>query len=130
MGEGRPAGGLFLVDDDVGGLQQGGQVAVWFILGLAIAALLSIYGVSRTAPRRGLALALSGVVMVALGATVTWTNRDPGMVHTVTAVDGSFDSGFMNEGDTFSFTFNTPGEFEYFCGPHPWMRAKVQVEMH
>jgi hypothetical protein len=47
--------------------QQGGQVAVWFILGLAIAALLSIYGVSRTAPRRGLALALSGVVMVALG---------------------------------------------------------------
>jgi nitrite reductase (NO-forming) len=70
------------------------------------------------------------VLMVALGATVTWTNRDPGMVHTVTAVDGSFDSGFMNEGDTFSFTFNTPGEFEYFCGPHPWMRAKVQVEMH
>jgi nitrite reductase (NO-forming) len=69
-------------------------------------------------------------LMVSLGSTVTWTNHDPGQVHTVTAVDGSFDSGFMNEGQTFSYTFNTPGEFEYFCGPHPWMRAKIQVEMH
>jgi nitrite reductase (NO-forming) len=69
-------------------------------------------------------------LMVALGTTVTWTNRDPGQIHTVTAVDGSFDSGFMSEGQTFSYTFDTPGEFEYFCGPHPWMRAKVMVEMH
>ena len=35
------------------------------------------------------------VLMVPLGATVTWTNDDPGMVHTVTAVDGSFDSGML-----------------------------------
>jgi hypothetical protein len=47
--------------------QQGGQVAAWFILGLATATLLSIYGVARAAPRRGLALAVSGVVMTVLG---------------------------------------------------------------
>jgi hypothetical protein len=47
--------------------QQGGPVAVWFLAGLAAAALLSIYGVVRAAPRRGLALAVSGVVMVVLG---------------------------------------------------------------
>jgi nitrite reductase (NO-forming) len=70
------------------------------------------------------------MLMVPLGATVTWTNRDPGIVHTVTAVDGSFDSGILNEGQTFSFTFDTPGEFEYFCSPHPWMRARIMVEMH
>jgi len=70
------------------------------------------------------------VLMVPLGSTVTWTNHDPSQVHTVTAVDGTFDSGFLNEGQTFSFTFDTPGEFEYFCGPHPWMRAKLMVEMH
>lgn len=47
--------------------QQGGQVAVWFLAGLAAAALLSIYGVVRAAPWRGFALAVSGVVMMALG---------------------------------------------------------------
>jgi hypothetical protein len=47
--------------------QQGGQVAAWFIAGLAIAALLSIYGVARAAPGRRSVLAVSGVLMVALG---------------------------------------------------------------
>jgi hypothetical protein len=47
--------------------QQGGQVAAWFLAGLAAAALLSIYGVARAAPRRGLALAVSGVGMAVLG---------------------------------------------------------------
>jgi nitrite reductase (NO-forming) len=70
------------------------------------------------------------VLMVPLGATVTWTNQEANMPHTVTAVDGSFDSGVLTTGQSFSYTFNSPGEFEYFCGPHPWMRAKVQVEMH
>ena len=65
---------------------------------------------------------------IEVGDTVTWTNDDPGMLHTITAVDGSFDSGFLNDGDTWSYTFAEPGEFEYFCTPHPWMRAKVIVE--
>ena len=67
------------------------------------------------------------VITVKAGTTITWSNDDA-MMHTVTAVDGSFDSGFMAEGDTWSYTFDTVGEFEYFCSPHPWMRAKVIVE--
>lgn len=47
--------------------QQGGPIAVWFVVGLAAAALLSTYGAARSAPRRRLALAVAGVVMVALG---------------------------------------------------------------
>jgi nitrite reductase (NO-forming) len=69
-------------------------------------------------------------LMIPVGTTVTWSNDDPGMVHTVTAADGSFDSGNMAEGDTFSYTFDTPGEFEYLCTPHPWMRARIVVMMH
>jgi nitrite reductase (NO-forming) len=69
------------------------------------------------------------MLMVALGTTVTWTNDDPSMPHTVT-VDGLFDSGVLQTGQTFSYTFDTPGEFEYYCTLHPWMRAKVMVEMH
>ena len=59
---------------------------------------------------------------------ITWSNDDPGMIHTVTSADGLFDSGFLNEGDTWSYTFDEPGEFEYLCTPHPWMRAKIVVE--
>lgn len=70
------------------------------------------------------------VLMVPLGATVTWTNNDPGMVHTVTAVDGSFDSGMLSTGQTFSYTFDKPGDFDYACTPHPWMKARISVMMH
>jgi plastocyanin len=31
-------------------------------------------------------------------------------------------------GESWSYTFDTPGEYEYLCTPHPWMRAKVIVE--
>jgi plastocyanin len=65
---------------------------------------------------------------IKVGTTVTWTNNDPGMIHTVTSVDGLFDSGFLNEGDTWSYTFEEPGDFEYLCTPHPWMRARIIVE--
>ncbi len=64
---------------------------------------------------------------VKVGTTVTWTNDDDQM-HTVTDAGGSFDSEFLMPGDTWSHTFDDPGEFEYFCMPHPWMRAKVIVE--
>jgi hypothetical protein len=47
--------------------QQGGHMAAWFLAGMAAAAILSIYGVARAAPWRGLALAVSGVVMAVLG---------------------------------------------------------------
>lgn len=68
------------------------------------------------------------VLTIPVGTTVTWTNDDPEMIHTVTDVDGAFDSGFMESGASWSFTFDTAGEFEYYCLPHPWMRAKVVVE--
>lgn len=66
------------------------------------------------------------VLEIPVGTTVTWTNDDS-VIHTVTDAEGAFDSGFMREGDTWSYTFDEPGEFEYLCTPHPWMRAKVIV---
>ena len=67
------------------------------------------------------------VLTIPVGTTVTWTNEDS-ILHTVTAVDGSFDSGFYGEGESWSYTFDEAGEYEYLCTPHPWMRAKVIVE--
>ena len=68
------------------------------------------------------------VLTIKVGDTIRFTNVDEGMVHTATAVDESFDTGFLNGGESAEITFDTAGEFEYFCLPHPWMRAMVIVE--
>jgi plastocyanin len=53
---------------------------------------------------------------VPAGATVVWVNGN--LIHTVTADDGSFDSGFLYNGETFSVDFPTPGIYAYYCVPH------------
>jgi plastocyanin len=65
-------------------------------------------------------------VSVPVGTTLTWHNAGAAL-HTVTARDGYFDSGFAAQGDSFSHTFTTPGTFEYFCVIHPQMIATVEV---
>ncbi|MGH9156817.1 MAG: cupredoxin domain-containing protein [Acidimicrobiales bacterium] len=54
---------------------------------------------------------------VAAGDTLVFTNTGQRQ-HTVTADDGSFNSGPLNNGQTFSRTFTTPGTFAYFCAFH------------
>jgi plastocyanin len=64
---------------------------------------------------------------ITAGTTVTWTNNQIAP-HTVTAdMGGLFDSGILNQGQTFSHTFNEPGEFPYHCEVHPTMMAVVKV---
>lgn len=63
---------------------------------------------------------------VKAGGTVTWTFDDSGTSHTVTADDGSFDSGQHSSG-TFSHTFATPGTFTYHCNIHSTMKATITV---
>jgi plastocyanin len=64
---------------------------------------------------------------VEAGETVTWTNADGGIPHTVTALDGSFDSGNLGEGQTLTHTFDSAGEFQYRCEIHPAMTGVVNV---
>ena len=62
------------------------------------------------------------------GTTVVWTNNDSPS-HTVTSDSGTeLDSVLFGNGETFSHTFNSKGEFSYFCKPHLWMKGKVIVE--
>jgi plastocyanin len=63
---------------------------------------------------------------VPVGATVTWTNKDPAE-HTVTADDGSFESQKLPTGQTFSQTFAKAGTFSYHCTIHPTMTASITV---
>jgi plastocyanin len=63
---------------------------------------------------------------IAAGTTVIWTNNDQ-LVHTVTADDGSWDSGAIEPGKTWTHTFTQPGEYSFHCTPHPFMKAVVVV---
>jgi plastocyanin len=65
-------------------------------------------------------------VEVKVGETVTWINDDSGR-HTVTSKDGTFESGMMGKGQSFSYTFDKAGEYPYFCEPHPGMVGTVVV---
>jgi len=65
-------------------------------------------------------------IEIPAGATVVWTNTDP-LVHTITADDGSWDSGAIEPGKTWSHTFTQPGEFAFHCTPHPFMKGVLVV---
>jgi len=63
---------------------------------------------------------------IGAGTAITWTNNDP-LVHTITADDGSWDSGPIEPGKTWTRTFAQPGEYAIHCTPHPFMKAIVVV---
>jgi len=66
---------------------------------------------------------------VALGGTVTWTNRDV-VPHTATARGDRevLQSGALSEGESYSRTFEEAGTYEYYCEFHAGMRGTVVVE--
>jgi plastocyanin len=63
---------------------------------------------------------------------VIWLNEDSAF-HSVTS--GSyeeptdlFDSGHMDPYGIFTYTFEEPGMYPYFCTLHPWMAGNVKAE--
>jgi plastocyanin len=59
---------------------------------------------------------------------VTWTNSDAAP-HTATAQDReALQSGTLNQGDSYSQTFDQPGTFEYFCEFHSNMKGTIVVQ--
>jgi plastocyanin len=64
---------------------------------------------------------------VTKGTTVKFTNEDAAP-HTATATDGSFDTGIINQGETKSLTFDSPGNFNFICSVHPYMKGTVTVK--
>ena len=72
------------------------------------------------------------MITVNPGDEVVWSNDDTA-AHTVTSGtpaeghDGLFDSSLFMAATTFSHTFDTIGEYDYFCMVHPWMVGQVFV---
>jgi plastocyanin len=66
-------------------------------------------------------------VTVKAGTTVAWINDDD-IPHTVASNTKLFRSSALDTKDKFSFTFTTPGAYEYFCSLHPHMTGAIVVE--
>ena len=64
---------------------------------------------------------------VAVGTTVTWTNRDD-IPHTIVSTDKVFKSKVLDTDEKFSFTFSKAGTYPYFCSIHPKMTGSVVVQ--
>lgn len=71
-------------------------------------------------------------VVLGVNSSILWTNNDTA-THTVTSY-GSV--GTVNSGDispagsglnTFTYTFTSPGDYQYMCTIHPWMEGSVTV---
>ena len=88
-------------------------------------------GGTTTAPASG-SVSMAGrtfspsSVRVRAGGTVTFVNDDD-RAHTVTATDGSFDSGVLNAGGRWSRTFRAAGTYRYLCAIHTDMTGTVVV---
>src|SRR5439155_3721941 len=65
-------------------------------------------------------------VTVTQGSTINWWNEGPS-AHTTTSDTGVWDSGNVNPGGTFQFTFYSPGTYPYHCNLHPGMTGTIVV---
>ncbi len=68
-------------------------------------------------------------LVVTVGTAITWVNRDSAS-HTSTSRVGSpgrWNSRGLRMGESFTFTFDEPGTYQYFCSIHPRMTGTVTV---
>lgn len=61
------------------------------------------------------------------GSKVTWTNKDE-EPHKIVEVNSAFTSQPLDTDGNFTYQFDTPGTYEYFCALHPRMTGKIIVE--
>lgn len=68
-------------------------------------------------------------IKIKKGTTVTWTNQDSTR-HDVNPLEKSeafVGSELLAKGESYSFTFNAAGTYDYNCSPHPYMKGTVEV---
>jgi len=67
-------------------------------------------------------------ITIKAGETVTWTNGDSAP-HTITSDSGTeLASDPINNGQSYSHTFDKAGEYDYHCSIHTMMKGKVIVQ--
>lgn len=65
-------------------------------------------------------------LVVAVGSTVTWVNRDEEL-HAIVSEQGAFSSPGLDTDGSFAHEFDAPGRYEYQCALHPQMKGTIVV---
>ena len=110
------------------------------LFGLAFGALMAASAATGTAQQLAAAAAPPTIAIdnfafepamltIAPGTQVTWLNRDE-EPHTVVSAtkEQPFKSQALDTNDEFSFVFNKPGTYKYFCSVHPHMIGTIEVK--
>jgi amicyanin len=109
------------------------SVIIAAALGAAVAPLVAAIVLPAQAQQTESAIAIDNFtfdpqrVTVKTGTSVTWTNRDD-IPHAIAATGKLFKSKVLDTDNSYSFTFTTPGTYEYFCSLHPHMTGTIVVE--
>lgn len=67
------------------------------------------------------------VASIRPGTTVVWTNHDD-IPHNVVSTEKKFTSPVLDTDQVFSYTFQAPGSYPYFCKIHPTMTGTIVVK--
>ncbi|MEV8436199.1 cupredoxin family copper-binding protein [Actinosynnema sp. NPDC051121] len=101
---------------------------------LAAAFLLVLSAPAATAQSQGHEIPIAryayqpAEMTVRVGETVTWTNQDQAPHDVVTTAGPAvLQSPLLAQGQSWSFTFTVPGDYDYYCSVHPDMRGRVTV---
>ncbi len=88
-------------------------------------------GAAPTAPA-GTSIRMAGsrfepsALAITVGRSVFWFNDDA-LPHTISATDGSWDSGNLAPGQAYERSFNTAGSYPYLCRYHPGMAGMIEA---
>lgn len=127
---GHGHGGVDTAEDSTAG-ESGSQDLPEYIAGANVGEVVDATGQSEFTISIDDYLYEETVVTVSKGTTVTWTNNGA-IGHDVTSDDASPQQGLSSpmlaSGETYSYTFDETGTYNYYCQPHPFqMKAVIEV---
>ncbi len=107
---------------------------LFVVMAISVMLLAAAYGTSAagSAADNTVLVTIEGsafspeVAVVKVGGEVVWKNKDAA-IHTVTANDGSFDSGSLEQNGEYRKKFTSPGTIKYSCDNHAWMSGSIEV---
>ena len=103
-------------------MQRIGLIAAIGLLTFSVAYAAQSHGVTVKSMRFAPAS-----LTISPGDTVVWTNGDD-RDHSISAADGSFKSGNIGAGQSYSHTFDKPGTYPYACSYHPRETGTIIVK--